>query len=108
MYWQLILPNLPSALIQNDVKKYTLGVVLYGIKLPTIHESYDNHIKGNHMQNALGSQSHILSYIGGVPVREETYPEPSACEVGWPVPFLATFISPCCHLVPISCWVGSG
>ena len=22
----------------------------------------------------------------GVPVREDTYPEPSACEVGWPVP----------------------
>ena len=30
----------------------------------------------------------------GVPVREDTYPEPSACEVGWPVPFLAAFISP--------------
>ena len=31
---------------------------------------------------------------GGVPVREETYAGPSACEVGWPVPFLAAFISP--------------
>ena len=30
----------------------------------------------------------------GVPVREDTYPEPSACEVGWPVPFIAAFISP--------------
>ena len=30
----------------------------------------------------------------GVPVREDTYPEPSACEVEWPVPFLAAFISP--------------
>ena len=30
----------------------------------------------------------------GVPVREVPYPEPSACEVGWPVPFLAAFISP--------------
>ena len=30
----------------------------------------------------------------GVPVREDTYPEPSACEVGWPVPFLAAFFSP--------------
>ena len=30
----------------------------------------------------------------GVPVREETYPEPSACEVGWSVPFIAAFISP--------------
>ena len=30
----------------------------------------------------------------GVPVREDTYPGPSACEVGWPVPFLAAFISP--------------
>ena len=30
----------------------------------------------------------------GVPVRENTYPELSACEVGWPVPFLAIFISP--------------
>ena len=29
----------------------------------------------------------------GVPVREDTYPEPSACEVGWPVPSLAAFIS---------------
>ena len=29
-----------------------------------------------------------------VAVREDTYPEPSACEVGWPVPFLAAFISP--------------
>ena len=30
----------------------------------------------------------------GVPVREDTYSEPSACEVGWPVPFLTAFISP--------------
>ena len=30
----------------------------------------------------------------GVSVRENTYPEPSACEVEWSVPFLATFISP--------------
>ena len=30
----------------------------------------------------------------GVPVTEDTYPEPSPCEVGWPVPFLAPFISP--------------
>ena len=30
----------------------------------------------------------------GVLVREDTYAEPSACEVGWPVPFLAAFISP--------------
>ena len=28
----------------------------------------------------------------GVPVREDTYPEPSTCEVGWPVPFLAACI----------------
>ena len=30
----------------------------------------------------------------GVPVREDTYPEPSASEVGRPVPFVAAFISP--------------
>ena len=30
----------------------------------------------------------------GVPVREDTYPEPSVYEVGWPAPFLAAFISP--------------
>ena len=30
----------------------------------------------------------------GVPVREDTYAEPSAYDVGWPVPFLAAFISP--------------
>ena len=30
----------------------------------------------------------------GVPVREDTYAGPLACEVGWPVPFLAAFISP--------------
>ena len=26
-----------------------------------------------------------------VPVREDTYPEPSACEVGWPFLFLSAF-----------------
>ena len=31
--------------------------------------------------------------LRGVPVREDTYPELSACEVGWPVPFLSAFIS---------------
>ena len=31
--------------------------------------------------------------LRGVPVREDTYAEQSACEVGWPVPFLAAFIS---------------
>ena len=30
----------------------------------------------------------------GVPVREDTYHEPSVYEVGWPFPFLAAFISP--------------
>ena len=30
----------------------------------------------------------------GVPGREDTYPEPSACEEWWPVPFVAAFISP--------------
>ena len=30
----------------------------------------------------------------GVPVREDTYTEASAYEAGWPVPFLAAFISP--------------
>ena len=39
----------------------------------------------------------------GVPVGEDTHPEPSACEVGWPVPFLAAFISavlpPSTHLL---------
>ena len=30
----------------------------------------------------------------GVPVREDNYAEPSAFEVGWPVPFLAAFICP--------------
>ena len=29
----------------------------------------------------------------GVPVSEDAYPGPLACEVKWPVPFLATFIS---------------
>ena len=29
----------------------------------------------------------------GVPFREDAYPVPSAYEVGWPVPFLAAFIS---------------
>ena len=28
-----------------------------------------------------------------VPVREDTYPVPSAYQVGWPVPLLASFIS---------------
>ena len=36
-----------------------------------------------------------LNFVrGGVPVREDTYPESSTtCEVGWPVPFLAAFVS---------------
>ena len=29
----------------------------------------------------------------GVPDREDNHPEPSAYEIGWPVPFLTTFIS---------------
>ena len=28
-----------------------------------------------------------------VPITEGTYPEPSACEIGWPVLVLAAFIS---------------
>ena len=43
----------------------------------------------------------------GVPVREDTCAEPSACEVGWPVPFLAAFISPVFPLGTICCWVNS-
>ena len=43
----------------------------------------------------------------GVPVREDTCPEPSACEVGWPVLIPATFISLVCHQVPIRCRVAS-
>ena len=42
------------------------------------------------------SKVKVVPYIfvrKGLPVREDTYPEPSACEVGWPVPFLAAFIS---------------
>ena len=35
----------------------------------------------------------------GVFVGEDTYPEPSACEVGWPVPFLAAFIQLYSHAV---------
>ena len=35
------------------------------------------------------------TFLGrGVPIREDTFPEPLACEIGWPVPFLTTFISP--------------
>ena len=50
----------------------------------------------------------VVSYTfvrRGVPVREDTYPKPSACEEGWPVPFLAAFISPV--LLPTCCWVNS-
>ena len=47
-------------------------------------------------------KSHIRSVRWGAPVREDTCPEPSAFEVGWPVPFLATFISPVFPLGPHS------
>ena len=40
-----------------------------------------------------GSPLYFRKY-GECLVEEDTYPEPSACEVGWPVPFLATFIFP--------------
>ena len=33
-------------------------------------------------------------YVGEVPVREATYHGHWHCEIGWPVPFLAAFISP--------------
>ena len=49
------------------------------------------------LSTAVNSTVKIVPYTfvrRGVPVREDTYPEPSACEVGWPVPFLAAFISP--------------
>ena len=41
----------------------------------------------------------------GMPVREDTYAEPSAYEVGWPVPFLAAFISPVLPPGIQCCWV---
>ena len=43
----------------------------------------------------------------GMFVREDTYPEPLAFEVGEPVPFLAAFIPQCCHRVPVCCLVNS-
>ena len=38
----------------------------------------------------------VVSYTfvrRGMPVRDDIYPEPLACEAGWRVPFLAPFIS---------------
>ena len=49
------------------------------------------------MQYFLTLKVKVVSYTfvrKGVPVKENTYPEPSACEVGWPVHFLTAFISP--------------
>ena len=43
----------------------------------------------------------------GVPVRENTYAGPLACEVGWPVPFLAAFFPPVLPPGAICCWVNS-
>ena len=46
---------------------------------------------------SLGGKVKVVPYTFirmGVPVREDTYPEPLACEIGWPVPFLAAFFSP--------------
>ena len=52
-------------------------------------------IEGSHcVRNGLLKVVPYTFIRRGVPVREDTYPEPSACEVGWPVPFLAAFISP--------------
>ena len=45
----------------------------------------------------VGMRLKVVPYTfvrSGVPVREDTYAEPSACEVGRPVPFLAAFFSP--------------
>ena len=38
--------------------------------------------------------SHIRSVHWGVPVRETLVLSHRLCEVGWPVPFLAAFITP--------------
>ena len=43
----------------------------------------------------------------GVPVIEDTYPEASACEVGWPVPSSPPLSPQYSHQVPICCWVNS-
>ena len=43
----------------------------------------------------------------GVPIREDTYPEPSACGVGWPAPFFAAFISPVLPPGTICYWMNS-
>ena len=43
----------------------------------------------------------------GVPVREDTYAEPSACEVGWPVLSSPPLFRQCSHWVPICCWVNN-
>ena len=43
--------------------------------------------------NRLG-MSHIRSIRWGVPVRETLVLSHRLCEVGWPVPYLAAFISP--------------
>jgi len=43
----------------------------------------------------------------GVPVREDTYPEPSACEVEWPVPFLTALTNSQVTKSEISIWSGN-
>ena len=54
--------------------------------------------KNNVVQpNVLGKgkgMSHIQTVRWGVPVRETLVLSHQFCEVGWPVPFLTTFISP--------------
>ena len=66
--------------------RYT-AIYLYRINLT--HE-----IQGNIPTIRKGKVVPYTVVCRGVPVREDTYPELSACEVGWPVPFLSAFISP--------------
>ena len=58
----------------------------------SIHILISNDCKGSKGKGK--GMSHIRSVRWGVPVRETLVLSHRLCEVGWPAPFLAAFISP--------------
>jgi len=64
---------------------------------PTKSEILVNYVISSQFNCCIPIKIKVVPYAlarRGVTVREDIYPESSACEVGWPVPFFSTFIFP--------------
>ena len=78
-----------------NASKIQFMVVGHRRKLNRVGNELPNPVLNNGVMKRVKVKGVPYTFVRrGVPVREDTNPEPLACEVGWPVPFIATFISP--------------